>query len=160
MKKISLLVILCTLFTFCKSKDSDDIVVPSKAKNTITDSIPTNEKDEDGCLASAGYIWSKVNEECVKVYSGIQLNPKNNLANEDESLSAFVLFSENKKEAEVFLPSSDSSIVLKATSKSNEYVLEDWKLTTSNNFILSKNNQELFIGDGQIGKKISGRDTE
>ena len=68
-----------------------------------------NDKDENGCLASAGYVWSKLNKDCVKGFTGIQLNPMDKPDNEDEVLSAFVLFSEDASQAEVFLPNASTS---------------------------------------------------
>lgn len=78
----------------------------------VKDTIAEMDKDEHGCLASAGYIWSKVGHECVKLYSGIALNPVGQPDNTDPTLAAFVLFSQDQKKAEVFLPNTDESDIL------------------------------------------------
>jgi hypothetical protein len=71
MKKIATIFIFSIIIYSCKLTDENDIEA-KVAKNTTTkDSTVVNDKDENGCLSSAGYVWSKVNNECVKGYSGI-----------------------------------------------------------------------------------------
>ena len=91
-KYILILAVLCVL-SACKltdEKEEDKGVEQDNKEGTIV-----ADKDENGCLASAGYIWSKVNKECVKVFTGMQLNPTSNPENEDEALSAYILFNED-----------------------------------------------------------------
>ena len=158
MKKIiSILVVLCTLNS-CKltdEKQEDNAVNDENKEGSIV-----KDKDENGCLASAGYIWSKVNKECVKVFTGMQLNPVSNLENEDEALSAYILFNEEGDQAELFLPNETSSHVLTMQSNGNSWILGDWRLIKANGYTLKKADKLMFSGDGQIGKKVTGSDTE
>ncbi|MFN3968851.1 hypothetical protein [Flavobacterium sp.] len=161
MKKISLLLIASILLFSCKLNDqneteSDEENVPSAVK----DSTIVNDKDEHGCLATAGYIWSKMNKECVKGYTGIQLNPVDKPENEDETLSAFVLFSEDQNQAEVFLPNEANSIILIRLAEGKPWVFEDWQLVPWKGYVLKKGTDIKFSGDGQMGKKITGSDTQ
>lgn len=161
MKKISLLLIASIVLFSCKLNDqneteSDEENVPSAVK----DSTVVNDKDEHGCLATAGYIWSKMNKECVKGYTGIQLNPADNPENEDETLSAFVLFSEDQNQAEVFLPNEANSIILIRLAEGKPWVFEDWQLVPWKGYVLKKGADIKFSGDGQMGKKITGSDTQ
>ena len=157
-KYISILVVLCALSS-CKLNDQkeDDKVANQGNKEGAV----VADKDENGCLASAGYIWSKVNKECVKVFTGMQLNPTSNLENEDETLSAYILFNEDGNQAELFLPKETSSLVLTQESKGKPWVFEDWKLIKeSAGYSLKKADKPMFSGDGQIGKKVMESDTE
>lgn len=161
MKKISLLIIASILLFSCKLNDqneteSEEENIPSAVK----DSTIVNDKDEHGCLASAGYIWSKMNKECVKGYTGIPLNPSDQPDNEDEALSAFVLFSEDLNKAEVFLPNVTNSIVLTRLAEGKPWVFEDWQLVPLKGYVLKKGADIKFSGDGQMGKKITGSDTQ
>ena len=157
MKRIILiLVVLCTLNS-CKLTDEKEEV---KVNQETKEGVILADKDENGCLASAGYIWSKVNKECVKVFTGMQLNPVSNLDNEDEALSAYILFNEEGDQAELFLPNETSSHVLAKQSTGNSWILDDWQLIKTNGYMLKKAGKPMFSGDGQIGKKVMGSDTE
>ncbi len=100
------------------------------------DSIIVNDKYENGCQVSAAYVWSKVNKDCVKGFSGIQLNPVDNPNNQDETLSAYVLFNEDVSSAEVFLPKDTTSIILTRVSKGKPQFLKDWKLISLKGYVL------------------------
>ena len=113
MKKIITFLIIVLIVSSCKLIDqNDDADEKTNVDRTSKDSIVVNDKDENGCLASAGYVWSKVNKECVKGFSGIQLNPVDKPNNQDETLSAYVMFNEDASSAEVFLPNDTASIIL------------------------------------------------
>ncbi|WP_293875700.1 hypothetical protein [Flavobacterium sp.] len=161
MKKIIAFILVSLMVFSCKLNDQNEVVgkIPSKS-TTAKDSTLVNEKDENGCLASAGYVWSKVNKECVKGFSGIQLNPIDKPANEDETLSAYVLFNEDTSKAEIFLPKDTTSIVLSRTGQGKSWMLNDWQLLASKGYLLKKSNKTLFSGDEEIGKKVTGSDTE
>jgi len=161
MKKITTLLVLALAIFSCKLTDQkEDETVAGKAAKTVKDSTVVNDKDENGCLASAGYIWSKVNKECVKGFSGIQLNPIDKPDNEDETLSAYVLFSEDAKQAEIFLPNDTTSIVLSRSAEGKPWVLKDWQLIPWKGYVLKKGTVSMFAGDGEIGKKVTETDTE
>ncbi|MBC7524911.1 MAG: hypothetical protein H7239_10770 [Flavobacterium sp.] len=151
-KNATLIVLFITLFS-CKPNVKER-QASSKANQPKDSAIANVDKDKNGCLASAGYIWSKVNKECVPVYTGIQLNPTDNIENEDETLSAFVLFGEDGNQAEVFLP-NQQSIILTRNSKDKPWVLNDYQLISSNGYVLKKGAVTLFSGDGELGKKAT-----
>lgn len=160
MKKTITLLLLLVAFGSCKLKDAGEEVTEGKANVTAKDSTVVNDKDENGCLASAGYIWSKVNKECVKVFSGLQLNPMDQPDNADEALSAYILFSEDLKQAEVFLPNETSSMLLTGSDKTKVWTMGDWQLVASKGYVLKKAGVDKFAGDGEIGTKVTGSDTE
>ena len=161
MKKISTLMLLLLIVVSCKLIDQKEDAGESQNKaTTAKDSTVVNDKDENGCLASAGYVWSKVNKECIKGFSGIQLNPIDKLDNEDETLSAYVMFNEKADLAEIFLPKDTASIVLSRSAVGKPWVLKDWQLVASKGYVLKKGDKVIFSGDGQIGKKVTGSDTE
>jgi hypothetical protein len=96
----------------------------------------------------------------VKVFSGLQLNPNDKPDNADETLSAYILFSEDLKQAEVFLPNETSSIILSGSDKTKVWSLGDWQLVANSGYVLKKAGADKFSGDGEIGKKVTGSDTE
>lgn len=161
MKKISTLFVLILFVSSCKFADGEEVANEKKVVTTTSkDSTVVNDKDENGCLASAGYVWSKVNKECVKGFSGIQLNPTGIPNNEDETLSAYVLFNEDASKAEIFLPKDTSSIVLNRVAEGKPWILRDWQLVPWKGYVLKKGATILFAGDGVIGKKEIETDTQ
>ena len=159
MKKITTLLFIVSLTYSCKYSDQSEEINESKVATTAKDSV-VNDKDENGCLASAGYVWSKVNKECVKGFSGIQLNPIDKPDNDDETLSAYVLFNEDASKAEIFLPKDTSSIVLSRAAEGKPWILNDWQLIPWKGYVLKKAGQNKFAGDGEIGQKAINTDTE
>ncbi len=159
MKKISLFFLFSIVLISCKQMsetETDPNDTTQKVKDTT---VVGADQDENGCLASAGYTWSKVNKECVKIFTGIQLNPTNDQANEDMVLSAYVLFNENGDQAEVFLP-NEESVVLTKTSEDKTWSYKDYQLVGQNGYVLKKGAEALFKGDGIIGSKVTGSDQE
>lgn len=61
-------------------------------------------KDERGCNGAAGYVWSDIKKECVRLFdSGVRLNP---VIRDSSSavLSAFLIFSPDSLQVELFIP--------------------------------------------------------
>lgn len=117
------------------------------------------DKDENGCLASAGYTYSKVNKECVKAFTGIQLNPINKPTNEDETLSVYVLFDETGDKAEVFMP-NQQSIILIREAEGKPWVYKSYELIPYKGYVFKNNGKVLYAGDGEVGQKITGSDKD
>lgn len=161
MKKIIPFIIIALSFASCKLTDGKSPEEESELlEASVKDSTNVSDKDEHGCLASAGYIWSKVNKECVKGFSGIQLNPIDLQDNEDETKSAYVLFSEDVNQAEIFLPNQENSLVLTRKAEGQPWILGEWQLIPWKGYVLKQGDKNLFSGDGEIGHKVLGSDTE
>lgn len=69
------------------------------------------DRDEQGCLTAAGETWSRIKQDCVRIFTiGQRLNP---VQTEVEAvISAFVLFSEDRSKLELFLPDQRETIIL------------------------------------------------
>jgi len=160
MKKLATLLIATILLFSCKLTNQNTEEEEVVANAAVKDSTVVNDKDENGCLASAGYVWSKLNKECIKVFTGIQLNPFDKPENEDETLSAYVLFSEDQGQAEVFLPNQTTTIILTRQSEGKPWVFEDWQLVSWKGYVLKKGAENKYAGDGEMGKKVTGSDIE
>jgi hypothetical protein len=154
MKNLLIVIAITSVFISCKLNDATDEEVKAPVKDST---IVGADKDDDGCLASAGYTWSKLNKECVKAFTGIQLNPASDAETEDETLCAYVLFNEEGDQAEIFLPDDKSFIVTKGNSD-KIWVFKDYQLIAQNGYQLKKAGQVVFSGDGEIGSKVSGSD--
>ena len=69
------------------------------------------DRDAHGCIASAGYTYSVVRQDCIRLWKqATSLAPTVVLGN--PALPAYVIRSANWQHAEVFLPGQDDSVVL------------------------------------------------
>ena len=152
-------VLIFTLLS-CKPDAQTTInAVNSKPKVVRDSTIVGADKDENGCLGSAGYTWSKVNKECVQIFSGIGLAPIEKTKDSEAIYYSYIFFSEDGNLAEVFLAGAEDSIILSRTEKPNPWVFEDYKLIAKNGYVLQKLGKDIFSGDGEAGSKITGSDT-
>lgn len=101
MKKLSLLLLVALACASC----------------SVT-KTPGGDKDKHGCIGSAGYTWSEVQKDCIRLFEkGIRVEAV------DSNNSAFIVFSKDSTLAEVFLPLEMKSKVLKRhLLPSGEYV--------------------------------------
>lgn len=123
---------------------------------TDTKIVLGNDKDENGCVASAGYRWSIIKEECIRpLEECYRLNSIEQLESESDIKSVFVVFEEDGNRAELFLPNSTKSIMLKKDTKNGPYKDGHWSLFAQNGYKLSKDGRLQFAGaaavqEGQI----------
>ncbi len=120
-------VILLACFAF--------LSIASFAQTKVEPTMVGNDSDAHGCKGSAGYQWSVVKNECIRVFeSGFRLEPK--ATKLDKNLSAYIVFKSetDDNKAEVFLVNSKTSIVLTKIGKNNagtwknkQYTLTQWK---------------------------------
>jgi len=109
------LVILLSIFTLtaCMNQKRENL----DTETTITENPVGGEKDAHGCLPSAGETWSRLKEDCIRIFDiGQRLNPVQTEADE-AVISAFILFDEDKTQAELFVPKTENSILLKTSDK-------------------------------------------
>ena len=122
-----LLPLIVCLFA-CASKQPN----PEKTSLVKTDTpevhkpqMTGNDRDEHNCIPSAGYQWSEVKKECIRLFEkGIRLEPQ--AAHLNKTVSAFAVFKSDTDEAqaEIFMPNEKKSILL-AQDKKNSTGL--WK---------------------------------
>lgn len=156
-KNIFTIITLLALFVSCKQASGDKPLVDAAEEKPKDSTMVGVDKDENGCLASAGYTWSKLNKECVRAFTGIQLSPFDNAGSEDATLSAYVLFDETGDKAEVFMP-DEKSIILTRKTEAYPWVFQDYQLIPWKGYVFKKGDKILFSGDGEIGNKVTGSD--
>lgn len=154
-----LVIFMFLLILSCKPEVKEALKEANQKPKVVRDStIVGADKDENGCLGSAGYTWSKVNKECVQIFSGIGLAPIEKAKNNDAIFYAYVFFSEDGLLAELFLPGEENSMILSRNAKPEPWVLNDFKLVAKNGYVLEKAGKTLYMGDGEAGSKITGSD--
>ena len=77
------------------------VVVPGRRNRVGGD------RDKHGCIGSAGYQWSEVQQDCIRVFEkGIRMTAV------DGSQSAFIVFSPDSTQVELFFSSGDKNEIL------------------------------------------------
>lgn len=87
------------------------------------------DSDDHGCKASAGYTWSQIKGECIRLFEdGKRYNPKVSDSNE-AVISAFVVYGIDLNNAELFLPNLKKSVQLSKDEEGNysnsKYLVND-----------------------------------
>lgn len=104
--KYLLLIMLAGFLFACQSKTSK-----RSSANTNQKTLIGGNKDSHGCLTSAGYTWSELKQDCIRLFeSGIRLNPVEN--EKSYTTSAFLIFAKDSNQVEVFIPDSSHSTIL------------------------------------------------
>lgn len=141
MKKIFLLNFIFISLISCDKilKDKND---SQESETSSREYIVGEDKDENGCVGSAGYTWSILKNNCIRVFDiGYRLNPIEIIENE-AVISAFVIFDKNKEKVELFLPNLDKSIIL--NDDGNGIYINGKYLFDSNEFILKINDKKWY----------------
>ena len=96
--------ILCAgLLSACGQKKTQQEL----QEEQVTAELVGNDKDEHVCIGSAGYTWSEVQQNCIRLFeSGIRLEAI------DGKSSAYLVFSPDSLKAELFFSTGEPSEVL------------------------------------------------
>lgn len=154
---IFIIIVSLTLFS-CKNSENEvtNKEIISGSDETI---IVGTDKDKHGCLRTAGYTWSVLNEECIRLFEiAFALQPIKNPENNDAVLVAYALFSQNGMQAEVFFPGEEDSKIFIRVAEDKPWIYEDWQLIADEGFILKENGIDKYIGDAEPGPKVTGSD--
>lgn len=118
-----------------------------ESHKTVIAPIVGGDIDEHGCKASAGYTWSVLRNECVRIFEiGTRLDYYEQ-AGKVVTTAAFVIFeSNNGNTAELFLDTQKESIILVRKSEGQPWVKDDWQLIPWKGYVLKKANEIKYIG--------------
>ena len=127
MKKTFTLSVVALAFAACNNG------TPQQADNAAEEpTTPQQEtmvggdRDEHGCIGSAGYTWSALRGECIQVFEvGTRLNPVD-VEQEEAVISAFIVSKEgDNNQVELFITGEDQNPILKkeadGTFKNGKY---------------------------------------
>lgn len=81
----------------------------SEAK-TEEAAIPGSDKDEHGCVGSAGYVWSEVKKDCIRPFeAGLKISETQK---DNATYATYIVFAADSVQAELYTPESEGSILL------------------------------------------------
>lgn len=85
------------------------------------------DKDEYGCLTAAGYTWSKLKEDCIRIFEdGKALLP---IKETESVLATYIISAEGTNQVELFMPHNDS--VLLELTEENVYSNETYSYNSA-----------------------------
>lgn len=98
-------------------------------------------EDPHGCNAAAGFTWSEAKNDCIRLFeSGIRLNSAQDTA---ATTSAFIVFSADSAQVEVFIPNEDVHPLLdKRTLPSGEFA---WNIEDDDTYNVRQVNGQWVI---------------
>ncbi len=115
--------------------------------NYITDHpLHDNKKDKHGCLPLSGEVWSVIKNKCINLsVTAIRLNP---VEMKDKGKSpAYVIFSGDKSQAELYLPENNSTVLERKGKEGNwTWQYHDLKLIPWKGYVLKKGNLAIYGG--------------
>lgn len=138
-KGIVLLIVLFGIFSCAKKSETQE---PTPIVDSVKTPIVGSDQDQHGCKTSAGYTWSNLRKECVRIFEvGERLD-----SSQKDTMSAFVIFDATENKAELFTILEKEPLILERKNKNLPWSNGDWQLSKSKGLILKKGNQILFSG--------------
>ena len=126
MKQISFFFIASIILMACQSN-----------KNTTIDGATTS---KHGCIETAGYTWSELKSECIRLFESAQCIGA--IRSGSATFNTYVVFSDDNSKAELFMPDLENQIILQYDGKNCEG--SGSELTKSNDkYSLMKDGKEV-----------------
>ncbi|AOC93359.1 hypothetical protein BB050_00203 [Flavobacterium anhuiense] len=142
MKKMFLFLIMASAIS-CGKKVSQENA-STTPKEPEKEAVVGGDSDSHGCKASAGYTWSVLKKECIRVFEN---STRLNHAEDGKAYStvSYVIFDGNK--AELFLDTQKESIILERKSEGDSWINGDWQLIPWKGYVLKKGEKILYTGE-------------
>ena len=102
--------------------------------------------DKHGCKPSAGYTFSSIKNDCVRLFEQkIQLKE----VESKQSYSTFVavIFSDDKRKAEIFVPNTESSLILLRKGRRLKWQANGFELSKAKDYVLKKAKKVIYRGN-------------
>ena len=107
MKRIIPALLFAGLLTGCGSGNRTSQTAAETADTAFT---VGSDRDGHGCIGSAGYTWSEVRQECIRPFeAGVRML---SATDPEATLCAYLVFSADSAQAELFLPDREATEVL------------------------------------------------
>lgn len=140
MKKIFLFSVIIGLSFSCAKK----VVHENNTPKEETKKVVGGDVDTHGCKPSAGYTWSSLKKECVRLF---EVGTKLAHAEDGKTYSAvsYVIFEGNQ--AELFLDTQKEPILLERKSEGDSWTKGDYQLIPWKGYVLKKSGKIIYTGE-------------
>jgi len=133
---------LIMVSTFSCSKKVSQENVAKTTEEPQKEVAVGGDSDSHGCKVSAGYTWSTLKKECIRVFEGTKLSHYDDA--KTYTTASYVIFDGNK--AELFLDTQKESIILERKTEGDSWINGDWKLIPWKGYVLKKGEKILYTG--------------
>jgi hypothetical protein len=142
MKKVFLFSIIIALSFSCAKKVSEE--KKTKKEESKSAVVVGGDSDSYGCKASAGYTWSVLKKECIRIF---EIGTKLAHAKDGKTYTtvSYVIFDGNK--AELFLDTQKESIILERKSEGESWIKDDLQLIPWKGYVLKKGDKIIYTGE-------------
>ncbi len=112
------------------------------------------DRDAHGCMASAGYLYSALRKECIRIFEkGIALDPVPAPKGSEAVISASIVFAGDdhtvakNESVEIIVPKEATSVVLTRAKKSSEYTKEGspFTVTYGKKWEIKKSGKTIYL---------------
>ena len=141
MKKMFLFLIMASAFSCAKKVSQEN--GNTTPKEPQKEAVVGGDSDAHGCKASAGYTWSTLKKECIRIFEGTKLSHYDD--GKTYTTASYVIFDGNK--AELFLDTQKESIILERKSEGDSWINGDWQLIPWRGYVLKKGTDILYTGE-------------
>ncbi|SHL89815.1 hypothetical protein [Flavobacterium saccharophilum] len=149
MKKIFLFSIIIGLSFSCAKKVSEEKkpsqeTTKAAKEDTSSPTVVGGDSDSHSCKASAGYTWSILKKECIRIFEN---STKLSHAEDGKTYTtvAYVIFEGDK--AELFLDTQKESIILERKSEGDSWIKDDLQLIPWKGYVLKKGEKIIYTGE-------------
>ncbi|MGQ0740380.1 MAG: hypothetical protein ACT4OJ_15120 [Bacteroidota bacterium] len=86
--------------------------IATQTADTTPVTPPGGDRDEKGCITSAGYRWSVMKDTCIRIFeAGIKMEAKD--PSLDKTFAAYIVFSKDRVRVEIFLPTQKKAVIIR-----------------------------------------------
>lgn len=128
---------LMSTLSYCQIVEKSTEVIPPLVGGDI---------DKNGCKPSAGYTFSILKNDCIRLFEQ-EIRLKEVESKQSYSAYATIIFSDDKRKAEIFVPTIESSIILLRKGRKLSWKGNNFKLLKVKNYILKKANKVIYQGE-------------
>ena len=145
MKKRWLIGILMAMA--CQQKDAPSGKGMTGPKTDTVSVIDTTQiggaRDAKGCLTSAGYTFSVLKNDCIRVFEvATRFDPIQ--GDQQAVMSAFVIFDEPSNRAELFVVDEKKPVILVRKAEGEPYVSGYWELIARKGYVIRYKGKALY----------------
>lgn len=112
----------------------------------VTPPLVGGDVDQHGCKPSAGFTFSSIKNDCIRLFEQeIQLKDVDTKL----SYSTFVavIFTDDKRKAEIFVPNIESSLILIRKGRRLKWKGNSFELSKAKDYVLKKANKVIYRGN-------------
>lgn len=127
---------LIPTLSYCQTAEKPAEVIPP---------LVGGDTDKHGCKPSAGYTFSILKNDCVRLF---EQKTRLNEVEPKQSYSTYVtiIFSDDKRKAELFIPMIESSVILIRKGRKLSWKGSGFELSKAKDYILKKAHKVIYQG--------------